>query len=108
MPENNQASATPHNTEQIFDLLLEIKGELGEIRTELSNFKKEVNSAFTRDEDGNVDYYGHRLYHKKEDKAAEVGKEFKVGFAKKAFEWAGIAALGFVATSVWAHLKGIL
>jgi hypothetical protein len=109
MPENTHA-ALKHssNEQQIFELLLEIKDELAEIRTELTSFKKEVNSAFIKDEEGNIDYHGHRLFHRKEKESEKVGKEFQVGFAKKAFEWAGIAALGFVATSVWAYFKGLL
>lgn len=105
MPENVQDLTQQFNrrsTDQFphVQILLEIKSDVQSIKTELVEFKKDVNKAFPKDEDGQPDYIGHRKYHEKEIKQDDKLGEYKTDFVKKLLQWAGIGFIGFILISV--------
>ena len=100
--QNRRASdQLPH-----MSLLLDIKSEVQAIRTELVEFKRDVNKAFPKDEDGLPDYVAHRKTHDRQNKEDEKLDEYKTDFAKKILGWAGIGTLGFLLAAVLNYIKG--
>lgn len=77
-------------------ILLDIKADVQSIKTELVEFKKDVNKAFPKDEDGLPDYVGHRKKHEKENREEDRLGEYKTDFVKKLISWAGIGFIGFI------------
>jgi len=122
MPEENQqtvqhferrASDQPQHYERRasdqlphVSLLLDIKSDIQGIRTELVEFKRDINKAFPKDEDGLPDYVGHRKQHGKIDKEAKKDEEYKTDFVKKLYGWIGIGALGFILSAVIQYIRG--
>lgn len=76
------------------------------IRSELVEFKRDVNRAFPKDDEGLPDYDGHRKKHIKLDKEDEKLSEYKTDFTKKFLGWAGIGAIGFVFVAVINYIRG--
>ena len=100
--QNRRASdQLPH-----MSLLFDIKSEVQAIRTELVEFKRDVNKAFPKDEDGLPDYVAHRKTHDRQNKEDEKLDEYKTDFAKKILGWAGIGTLGFLLAAVLNYIKG--
>ena len=110
MPETAQYNKTPARraSDQLphMSILLEIKAEVSAIRSELVEFKRDVNQAFPKDEDGLPDYISHRKGHEKQNKEDEKLDEYKTDFAKKILGWAGIGTLGFLLAAVLNYIKG--
>ena len=113
MPENTQQHAqysesqNRRASDQLphMSLLLEIKSDVQAIRSELIEFKHDVNKAFPKDEDGMPDYIEHRKSHEKQNKEDEKLDEYKTDFAKKFLGWAGIGTLGFLLAAVLNYIK---
>jgi hypothetical protein len=99
--ERRASDQLPHVT-----LLLDIKSDIQGIRTELVEFKRDINKAFPKDEDGLPDYAGHRKQHGKMDKEAKKDEEYKTDFVKKLYGWLGIGALGFILSAVIQYIRG--
>jgi lipopolysaccharide export LptBFGC system permease protein LptF len=89
------------------------QGERHETREELSIERKldlildkfkDLESAFARNEDGSVDFDGHRRYHEAMIRAAEeqaaVWRELKMDIAKKGAWGLLIIVLGLIAVGV--------
>lgn len=111
MLENTQQSEQQYNRRSIdqlphIALLLEIKQDVQAIRSELVEFKRDVNRAFPKDDDGLPDYLGHRKQHDKQNKEDEKLDEYKTAVAKKVLAWAGIGTLGFLLAAVLNYIKG--
>ena len=100
-PNRRASDQLPH-----MSLLLEIKTDVQAIRSELVEFKRDVNKAFPKDEDGIPDYAGHRKIHERQNKESEKLDEYKTDFAKKILGWAGIGTLGFLLAAVLNYIKG--
>lgn len=66
--------------------------------------EKSVNSVFERAfPDGDPE--GHRRYHEASIKAAEGRAKFWNEMALAGAKWAGLGALGFIATAIWIAFK---
>ncbi len=96
-----QSDQLPH-----VSLLLEIKSEVQGIRSELVEFKRDVNKAFPKDEEGLPDYDSHRRSHIKQNREEQKLDEYKTDFAKKILAWLGIGTLGFLFAAVVNYIKG--
>lgn len=66
---------------------------LRELHAELHTLVTKVESAFTKDEDGNPDYSGHRKFHKEQDSAKEDYEESKKKIIRNIISWASIGIL---------------
>lgn len=87
-------------------LLLDIKTEVQAIRSELVEFKRDVNKAFPKDDEGLPDYDSHRKSHLKQLKEEDKLNEYKTDFTKKILGWVGIGTLGFLFAAIVNYLKG--
>lgn len=63
------------------------------IHTELKLFKQQVESAFPRDENGEVDYQAHKQFHKEEIEAANSYKSSKNQVTAHIVGWAIVGLL---------------
>jgi hypothetical protein len=112
MHENTQQTQTQHFDRRASDhlphitILLDIKSEVQAIRTELIEFKRDVNKAFPKDDEGLPDYDAHRRKHLRDIKEEDKFAEYKTDFSKKLFSWLGIGTVGFVLAAVVSYIKG--
>lgn len=107
MPEKQSTvNIPPLETTQLLEIFGSIKEELRAIRSQFEEFKKEVNSAFPKDDEGNVSYYEHRAYHKNQKDLAKRMDDYKVDFTKKVVGWLGILILGAIGSALWATYIG--
>ena len=73
---------------------------LHEIHRELKTLTQKVESAFVKDEDGEVDYVGHKVYHKKQlDSEAEYSKH-RARVLREVVTWIVIGVLSVLGTSL--------
>jgi hypothetical protein len=79
---------------------MEIRTELQAIRSELVEFKRDVNKAFPKDDEGLPDYDGHRRVHLKQNKHDEKIDEYKTDVTKKILAWVATGSLGVIVLAV--------
>lgn len=75
------------------DLLIQIHGEL-------KSLTQKIESAFPTDEYNNVDYLGHRLFHKKQNDNAKEYSKTKSAVIKGIIIWATIGLVTIVANTI--------
>lgn len=73
---------------------------LHEIHRELKHLTSRVESAFVKDEDGNPDYTGHRLYHRKQDLEQEAMQKSRNKVLSDIATWLIIGFLTIVGTAI--------
>lgn len=109
MPENAQPTQQYNRRESDqyphVQILLDIRTDLQGIKNELVEFKKDVNKAFPKDEDGLPDYVGHRKGHEKDNKEADKLNDYKNDFTKKLLSWAGVGFISFIFYAVVDYIR---
>lgn len=55
--------------------------------------KRNLESAMPRDEDNNIDYTGHRRYHREQEEKEKEDQETKLALKKNLLTWASIGIL---------------
>lgn len=73
---------------------------LHEIHRELKHLTSKVESAFVKDEDGNPDYSGHRLYHRRKDLEHETLQKSKNKVLSDVATWLLIGFLTIVGSAL--------
>lgn len=61
---------------------------------------KDIQSAFPRDDDNNVDYHGHRLYHKKAIEREELDKKRYEKLRSSILAWAAIGLASILTSAL--------
>lgn len=75
------------------DLLIQIHGEL-------KSLTEKIESAFPKDEYNNVDYIGHRLFHKQQNDSAKQYSSTKSALIKGVIIWATIGLVTIIANTI--------
>ena len=73
---------------------------LHEIHGELKTLTQKVESAFLKDEDGSVDYFGHKAYHKRQNEADAEYSKHRAKLISEVVTWVVIGVLSVVGTSL--------
>lgn len=73
---------------------------LHEIHRELKTLTQKVESAFVKDDDGEVDYSGHKQYHKKQNESEAEYSKHRARVLREVVTWIVIGILSVVGTSL--------
>lgn len=73
---------------------------LHEIHRELKTLTQKVESAFVKDDDGEPDYAGHKMYHKKQQDDDEEYAKHRARLLREVLTWIVIGVLSVVGTSL--------
>ncbi|HEY9703306.1 MAG TPA: hypothetical protein V6C58_12710 [Allocoleopsis sp.] len=71
-----------------------------EIHSELKSLTQKFESAFIKDDSGEPDYFGHRLYHKKKQEEENTNKEVKTHVKGEISTWAIILIITIFGSSI--------
>lgn len=71
-----------------------------QIHSELKLLIQKVESAFPKDENDEVDYQGHRQFHKTQNDAAKQYKDSKAAIIRNIITWASIGLLTVITSSI--------
>lgn len=74
---------------------------LHEIHRELQTLTQKVESAFVKDEDGEPDYIGHKLFHKKQNDSADEYSRHRAKILREIVTWVAIGILSIVGNSLF-------
>jgi hypothetical protein len=78
----------------------EIKDILVEVRAELKQINQKLESAFLKDDNDEIDYQGHRQYHKNETDNAKRFRDQKAAIVKNILTWASIGLVTILTSSL--------
>jgi hypothetical protein len=78
----------------------EIKDTLVEVRAELKQINQKLESAFPKDDNDEIDYQGHRQYHKTETDNAQRYKDSKAAIIRNVLTWASIGLVTILTSSL--------
>lgn len=70
-----------------------------EIHRELKELSAKLDSAFIKDESGDPDFAGHRMYHKKKQQEEKIYKEQRAILKRNILAWAIIGILTIVGSN---------
>jgi hypothetical protein len=70
------------------------------LESTVGDLKKSLESAFPKDEDGNIDYTGHRTFHRKESDSEKRSLESLTEFKRNIITWAIIGLITLVASAL--------
>ena len=71
-----------------------------QIHSDLKLLTQKIESAFPRDDNDEIDYAGHRQYHKERNTEAEDYKKSKNAIVRNVMTWALIGLLTIVASTI--------
>lgn len=74
--------------------------KLVRLEDSVEELKKSLESAFPKDEDGNVDYSGHRAFHRREKDAEKRSIDSLADFKKNIITWAVIGLITLVVSAL--------
>jgi hypothetical protein len=82
---------------------------VGNIQKSLEDLSKDIQSAFPRDEDNNIDYHGHRLYHRKANEREELDRKRYEKLRSSVLAWAAIGLASILTSAlVSAYITPVL
>ena len=90
---------------EVSNMRQEIKAEVSSLKAELTEFKKDINKAFTKDEEGLPDYHAHRIRHTKLDKEDAKTDDYYTDFVKSLIRWAGIGLATLILSALIYYFK---
>lgn len=83
--------------------------KLDDVLREIRSLRKDVDSAFLRDESGDVDYVGHRMFHKTEQVNEKNTRQSIADFKKNIYTWIAIGILTIISsTFVKVYIEPVL
>lgn len=83
--------------------------KLDDILREIRSLRKDVESAFPRDESGDVDYAAHRMFHKTEQVNEKNTRQNIADFKKNVYTWIAIGVLTIISsTFVKVYIEPVL
>ena len=74
---------------------------LHEIHRELKTLTTKLESAFVKDDEGEPDYAGHKLYHKKQNESDIEYSKHRAKILREIITWIAIGILSVIGTSVF-------
>ena len=78
----------------------EYEREIRELHAELETLAKRVESAFLRDDTGDIDFIAHRKFHKDQINSRQQFEESKRKIMVSVFSWVGIGVLTIIGNAI--------
>jgi len=91
-------------SEELKSHLDRIEGKVDEHITHFSDWKNSIHSAFPKDDEGQVDYRGHKEYHKKLIDDAAMYQAARARTMEKVISGGVWGAIVLMGTAVWHYL----
>ncbi len=70
------------------------------IHRELRTLTERIESAFTKDDDDNVDYVGHRMFHRKQQEQEAEYQKSKALVIRNVIAWLAIGAITIIGSAL--------